>query len=292
MAKKYAGSYTAVTSKVFRQSERIVCQVTDDGEIYAANGFLIFKMNAEEYAQTVQPAACCDAGNWSISSGEKKPSTMDLRRLFYQEAKAAAAADLLEPAPMTFDAGGKRKMVGMYGPGADFAAFYNLDFISCLSDASQCRSTGPLSPAVVFSGCEPIAMILPIRTKGREAEAVKAWFASPKPEKPGADDQAAQLQELLDLQNAKLISALNEVEALKARIRELEAAAQPTPSVTAETIAAHWSRFDGIAATVKGAHTASPIVWLSGATEAHAGEIEASGGKWSAKKSAYYFRVA
>ena len=37
--------------------------------------------------------------------------------------------------------------------------------------------------------------------------------------------------------------------------------------------------------------TAAPVVWLAGDTKPHAKAIEADGGKWSAKKNAYYFRV-
>ena len=39
------------------------------------------------------------------------------------------------------------------------------------------------------------------------------------------------------------------------------------------------------------AQTAAPVVWLAGDTKPHAKAIEADGGKWSAKKNAYYFRV-
>lgn len=49
---------------------------------------------------------------------------------------------------------------------------------------------------------------------------------------------------------------------------------------------------DGLTATIKGATTAAPVVWLSGDTKPHAKAIEADGGKWSGKKNAYYFRVA
>lgn len=51
-------------------------------------------------------------------------------------------------------------------------------------------------------------------------------------------------------------------------------------------------RLDGVTATIKGAHTAAPVVWLSGDTDKHADEIKAAGAKWSGKRSAYYVRVA
>ena len=65
-----------------------------------------------------------------------------------------------------------------------------------------------------------------------------------------------------------------------------------TPKAAAEIIAARWAEVDGLTATIKGAATAAPVVWLSGDTKPHAKAIEADGGKWSGKKNAYYFRVA
>ena len=48
----------------------------------------------------------------------------------------------------------------------------------------------------------------------------------------------------------------------------------------------------GVTATIKGAQTAAPVVWLAGDTEKHADAIKAAGAKWSNKKSAFYVRVA
>ena len=64
------------------------------------------------------------------------------------------------------------------------------------------------------------------------------------------------------------------------------------PKTAAEIIAARWAEVDGLTATIKGAQTAAPVVWLAGDTKPHAKAIEADGGKWSVKKNAYYFRVA
>ena len=49
---------------------------------------------------------------------------------------------------------------------------------------------------------------------------------------------------------------------------------------------------EGITATVKGAQTAAPVVWLTGEADAHKNEIEAMGGKWSNKRGAWYFKIA
>lgn len=66
----------------------------------------------------------------------------------------------------------------------------------------------------------------------------------------------------------------------------------PEPKTAAELIAQRWQAVEGLDVTIKGAQTAAPVIWLTGDTEAHADEIKQAGGKWSAKRSAFYFRVA
>lgn len=58
--KKFTGRYTTNTAKALKGSERILCQVSEDGTIYICNGFLLCTMNAPEYAATVQPLTCCE----------------------------------------------------------------------------------------------------------------------------------------------------------------------------------------------------------------------------------------
>ena len=96
-----------------------------------------------------------------------------------------------------------------------------------------------------------------------------------------------------------LYRAANEIDELKNKLAELHetkteqpAEQKPEPKTAAEIIAARWAEVDGLTATIKGATTAAPVVWLAGDTKPHEKEIEAAGGKWSGKKNAYYFRVA
>lgn len=46
--KKFTGRYTTNTAKALKGSERILCQVSEDGTIYICNGFLLCTMNAPE----------------------------------------------------------------------------------------------------------------------------------------------------------------------------------------------------------------------------------------------------
>ena len=83
--KKFTGRYTTNTAKALKGSERILCQVSEDGTIYVCNGFLLCTMNAPEYAATVQPLTCCEPGAWTFDKDGKprRPAphhVRDLRR--------------------------------------------------------------------------------------------------------------------------------------------------------------------------------------------------------------------
>lgn len=107
-------------------------------------------------------------------------------------------------------------------------------------------------------------------------------------------------RELSELQKV-LADKTAEIEALTERLNA-QPGAQPAPveetqqeqapadkaAALVETLAA----LDGITATVKGAQTAAPVVWLTGEADAHKEKIEAMGGKWSTKRGAWYFKIA
>lgn len=205
--KKFTGRYTTNTAKALKGSERILCQVSEDGTIYICNGFLLCTMNAPEYAATVQPLTCCEPGAW------------------------------------TFDKDGKHE---------DEA--HKLDLVKLFADTV--RDTADAAPLAQ------------------------------------AQEEAAALR-------GDLYRAANEIDELKNKLAELHetkteqpAEQKPEPKTAAEIIAARWAEVDGLTATIKGATTAAPVVWLAGDTKPHEKEIEAAGGKWSGKKNAYYFRVA
>lgn len=108
----------------------------------------------------------------------------------------------------------------------------------------------------------------------------------------------------LEQHNAANVKALeeaqNEIARLRAELEAAKAAAQkpaapaetkPEPKTAAELIAARWTK-DGITATIKGAATAAPVVWLDGVNKKQAEAVKAAGGAFSKKRNAYYFRVA
>lgn len=309
--KKFTGRYTAETGKTLKGSERLFCRVTEDGDIYISNGFVLYKMNPLEYAATVQPVTCCDAGNWEMNQYGKHDTdknSFDLVKYFTDAANKTAEAAPLERCPLTLQAD-KTPAACFYSPAAKFAAIYNAKFIAAVTGSATFRAAGPLSGAVAYTGDEPFAVILPIKPKDEATRAIKAYFAAPvddsadtKALRHEADKLRAEVEQL----RAELAEAQTENEHITAALAEAlrataanetqqpreDAPQQAEPRTAAELIAARFTEFDGVTATIKGAQTAAPVVWLSGNTQHHADKIEAAGAKWSNKKSAYYVRVA
>ena len=251
--KKFTGRYTTNTAKALKGSERILCQVSEDGTIYICNGFLLCTMNAPEYAATVQPLTCCEPGAW------------------------------------TFDKDGKHE---------DEA--HKLDLVKLFADTVR-----TVSAAVAYCDNEPFAVVMPIKAEPNAARAIRAFFTEAAEDNTKTDEadklraELVQAQEEAAALRGDLYRAANEIDELKNKLAELHetkteqpAAEAVEPKTAAEIIAARWAEVDGLTATIKGATTAAPVVWLAGDTKPHGKEIEAAGGKWSGKKNAYYFRVA
>lgn len=301
--KKFTGHYTSETGKTLKGSERLFCRVTEDGDIYISNGFVLYKMNPLEYAATIQPVTCCEPGNWRMNkTGERtEENGMDLAKLFADTLKTAGNSDALTRCPLTLQAD-KTPAACYYNAAADFAAIYNAKYIAALTPCATLRAAGPVSGAVAYSGDEPFAVVLPIRPKPEATRAIKAYFTD------ATANNAAEVEKLrakVERLRAELAEAHNENEQITAALAEAlrataqteqpheDAPQQPAePRTAAELIVSRFADLDGVTATIKGAQTAAPVVWLSGDTERHADAIKAAGAKWSNKKSAYYVRVA
>lgn len=293
--KKYMGNYTNEAAKALKGSERIICRVTDDGAIYVTNGFIAYKMNPPEYAAIVQPVTCCEAGNYTMQNGEKAADNgFDLVKLFNETAEQTANAPTLERCPLTLQAG-KAPAASYYNPASGVASFYNAKFIAALTPSATLRATGAISAAVAYVGDEPLALVLPIKPEPKAARAVKAYFAECDNDATAEADklraELAQAQNELSAVRGDLYRATNKIAELEAQ-QAAPAAEQPEPKTAAELIAARFADLAGVTATIKGAQTAAPVVWLAGDTERHADAIKAAGAKWSSKKSAYYVRIA
>ena len=165
--KKFTGRYTTNTAKALKGSERILCQVSEDGTIYICNGFLLCTMNAPEYAATVQPLTCCEPGAWTFDKDgkhEDEAHKLDLVKLFADTVRDTADAAPLARAPFTVQAK-KAPAACYYNADADFAAIYDTKFIDALHPATQLRTTSAISAALAYINHYQNALVNHIRAK-------------------------------------------------------------------------------------------------------------------------------
>ena len=326
---KYS-SYTTALTRSLKGSERIHCKTDEENKaVYVCNGYFLVKLTPMEYDALVRPITQRDAGDYIINAdGTTAPGPLDMVKALTDAAREAVHG--LTPAPFIVAPSDKRSKSTIspyYSASGDFVAGFNSDYAAIISGDLPRKSKNPISPMVVFSGDEPQAMILPVRldeTKTRVPAAVRAYFTD-KPQEP-ADEKLAKVskerddleilahqleaqretvervhgQEITRLQN--IIDAKNEqIEALTERLNAQpeaqpqeaveESTPEQTPADKAAALVEKLAALEGITATVKGAQTAAPVVWLTGEADAHKNEIEAMGGKWSAKRSAWYFKI-
>lgn len=134
------------------------------------------------------------------------------------------------------------------------------------------------------------------------AELDKANARAKQAEQRATLDRKAAAQKIAELEkaNAALRAALASAAPAAATQQPAEQpqaasaspAAQPAAPTTAQAIADKLASLPGVTATIKGAQTAVPIVWLTGSVKRHRAAIEQAGGKWSNKRAAYYIRCA
>ena len=324
---KYS-NYTTALTRSLKVTERLHCRVNEETRaVYVCNGYFLVKLDRTEYDALVRPVTQREAGNFVIYNGEADPvnEPLDMEKLLADAAQDAAHE--LAPAPFLFDPGVKgvkSKIAAYYSESGDFVAGFNSDYAAIISASLPRKSKNPTSPMVVFSGDEPQAMILPVRIdkeKSRVPAAVRAYFTD-KPEESADEklkrarkdrdewealarrleaERDSRERELADLQKA-LADKTAEIETLTERLNAqpdpqpqeeaAEVQQEQTPAGKAAALVETLAALDGITATVKGAQTAAPVVWLTSAADAHKEKIEAMGGKWSTKRGAWYFKIA
>lgn len=324
-----SSNYTTTLTRSLKDSDRLHCRVNGETQtVYVCNGYFLVRLTPSEYDSLVRPITQRDAGNYiQNADGTTSPDPLDMGKLLTDTAREAA--HILTPAPFIVAPSDKRSKATIspyYSESGDFVAGFNSDYAAIIDPSLPRKSKGAISPMVVFSGDEPQAMILPVRldeTKSRVPAAVRAYFTD-KPQE-AADEKLAQVrkerddlellvrqlegqrdaierahgQEITRLQN--VIDAKNEqIETLTDRLNAQpeahpapaeEAPQEQAPADKAAALVEKLAALDGITATIKGAQTAAPVVWLTGKVNAHKKKIEAMGGKWSAKRGAWYFKI-
>ena len=321
--------YTTALTRSLKAAERLHCKVDEENSaVYVCNGYFLVKLDRTEYDALVRPVTQREAGDFVLYNGEADATRepLDMEKLLTDAAHDAAHE--LTPAPFLVDPctkGTKSKIVAYYSESGDFVAGFNSDYAAIISASLPRKSKNPISPMVVFSGDEPQAMILPVRldeTKSRVPAAVRAYFTD-KPQESADEklqrarkdrddweqmarrleaERDSRERELSELQKV-LADKTAEIEALTERLNAqpdpqpqeetpAEDRQEQTPADKAAALVEKLAVLAGATATVKGAQTTAPVVWLSGDTDAHKAEIEKFGGKWSGKRSAWYFKIA
>lgn len=272
---------TAATQKAIRSAARLICTTAEDGFIYLSSGYWMLRMTPAEYTAVAQPATRCDPGHWNLdNTGKRDHDGTQYTQIFRDAVTASAAAPVLDRSPLLLDRG-TDGTASLWHSSTGMTAAYNAAYLAALAPGYQLRSPGPTSPAVAYSNGEPFALIMPILLDAPITRAISACYDDSTP-----------------ATNAQLTA---ELEALRSRLAQLEAQTQQPAELSqpaadtrtaAEQVAARFTGLDGVTATIKGAQTAAPVIWLGGNTDPHAEAIKAAGGRWSNKRSAFYVRVA
>lgn len=286
--KKSASIFTSALTKALKTSPNgIQCQ-TDGEHIYITNGFFLVKLRPREYDEFIRPVTQRDPGSWVVDKKgqliEQKPMDMVGELSNFDKRNDLSA---MFQAPFTFPIEAKKpfSITGFYSATNDFVAFFDTKFTAMISlDRVNLNSASPTSSMIVYHDGNPTALLLPIRVENPATiAAVQAYFAKKHPKaktKTAAPDP-------------RLTAALEEVEKLREELKQAKAHAAPKqPANKAAAVLAALESLDGISATVKGAQTSAPVVWISGDTETHKTALEKLGAKWSGKRSAYYIQAA
>ena len=327
---KKSTTFTASAGKALKSSGKVFCQVTEQGEIFVTSGQLIFRMSAEEYRAAIQPAMCLEAGNWSVavSGKELRPThdSLDMVKAYADLKKpfgSSRVPDLMERCPMEFSIRAGLAVIPFYNPDSGLVTFYNKALLSAFPASAYLHAVKADGAALVEGeDRRELGMIFPIRGSESLIRTVKAYYGKSEEQdgerseelNAALDKIAEQEREIEDLKSQlksfyeSYDAKIAEIEDLYLRNAELsrqveqlqqqttekaqEETAAPEGRTAAEIIASRFEALDGVQATIKGAKTSAPVVWLSGETDKHADELRAMGAQWSGKRGAFYARVA
>ena len=308
--------FTASLTKVFRASfkhGKLAVNVKS-GVIYAATDHLAVILTAEQYNNHVYPVTHRAPSDYFYRNGDEQDcKPLDIVTLFTRCVKENTNGGVLEPCPLVLQDKGARRLVEFYhNPDGDALEVYDQAYTSAFGD---CIFFSAHNTAGAMAVCDkiPVGFVLPINFKSdsprcaAHLRAVRAWFAD-APEV--VESQEVQnLRAALNAAQQEQAQLEEDVHQLRRRLQDehtarvaAEQQAKPaancsaksnsSPAAAAQDLAKKFSALAGITATIKGAQTSIPIIWLSGDVEHNKAAIVKAGGKWSAKRSAYYIRCA
>lgn len=324
--KKQQSIFTAELTRQLRLARKNSSLIINNhnGVIYAASGYFAAIVTADEYDRFVRPVTNRDPGTYRLRGddlNDAPASVLDVSQVVKSALEQNKGCDPLTPCPLSLDDPHGRLCLyrnDSTGNTHAFQASYTAIFSGCTLIAAS-----PLTPAIVLYNGNPVGLVMPVKlntdkpTIGSTVRAIRAFYNDAPATTPAADTAALRAE--LDKANARAKSAEQQAaldrKASADKIAELEKALEslhsalstattatpaPAPAPTTppalicdpKTIADKLAALPGITATIKGAQTAVPIVWLTGSVKRHRAAIEQAGGKWSNKRAAYYIRCA
>ena len=323
---KYYGYFTKQAAKAIK-GDRIMCRTYDDGHtIYLCNGYVLYKCSPADYDAIFRAALGRDPGDWSYNKGIDAVSPCDWDAAGMMEKSAQAATHKMERVALEFQTGGK-PAAATIAEDRSFTALFNPAFLDAVENCDL-FSAGKAGAAIYAREGDPVALIMPVKINEAQDRTIRAFVDAPeKEDRPAVDtleqekaaaearadaltNELVTLRAALEKSQAEAVELSQELEAVKqqmeretapvdrSRLAELvEAAAaeykaeQAAQDMTPAQKAVARVEALGLTATIKGAQTAAPVVWINGG-EDRAEDLKKAGAVWSAKRSAYYIRVA
>lgn len=324
--KKQTSPFTAELTRQLRLARKNSSLIVNNHNsvIYAASGYFAAIVTADEYDRFVRPVTNRDPGTYRLRGddlNDAPASVLDVSHVVKSALEQNKGCDPLTPCPLSLDNPQDRLCLYHSDSTGDIHAFgasYTAIFSGCTLIAAS-----PLTPAIVLYNGNPVGLVMPVKlntdkpTISATVRAIRAFYGDNATATPAADTaalradldkanaraKAAEQQAALDRRAsadkiAELGKALDSLRSALATATTTTPAPAPAPTTppalicdpkaTADKLAA----LPGVTATIKGAKSSVPIVWLSGNVNAHRAAIEKAGGKWSTKRAAYYVRCA
>lgn len=278
-------SFTKSLPAVLKKSSRLICQ-PDGDRILLCNGFCIWAFTPGEYAAIVQPVTLCDPGRWEINNGARTESAFDISGLWRKFVEQSKAGNIAAEAKALFPLGQKTTATALYSD--SLVVTFNSDYLGTVSADDMRMITGQKDPVVIVSSLTgPCAAILPVKTKPEIVAAVKALHGLTA---TNDANETESLRAELEALKAARPATMEEAKAQPAEAPKIPAMKQS--ATTVENLKARFSSVPGLAVTVKGEHSAAPVLWFSGSVDESAEALKAAGARWSGKRSAYYIQCS
>ena len=288
--KKIVKEYKAATRCMSARAEH-----EPDGGYWITDGYTGICVNTPDDWRTIGGAIFGEAaGDWLRDKNgvyENKGST--LAQTLHDAVKEAGTP--AEVAPMLLDIGEKKKARVLYDAKHDIAVMVNAAYLEFFNDVTF-RVTSEVKPVVVMFGDTPVGIIMPIKPKVEAVAAVRAYYGKANaaihddPDKLRAAIRGYAAE--LDAAKALVAEYHKQIEDLKKQLADKPAPVACDIAAEAEAAAVKFRNIGGkITATVKGANTTAPVVWIGGEVAQKAAELEAAGAVWSNKRGAWYYRV-